>query len=135
MYSGLEVRVPFCDYRIAEYLYGVPWSFKDYKGVEKGLLRHAMEGVLPKEVLWRKKSPYPKTHDPKYLQLVTERMNRLLDDPNAPLFFILQREQVKALLNRENPWPWYGQLMKLPQTIAYLLQINFWLEYYHVRLL
>ena len=134
MYSGLEVRVPFCDYRIAEYLYGVPWSFKDYKGVEKGLLRHAMEGVLPKEVLWRKKSPYPKTHDPKYLQLVTERMNRLLDDPNAPLFFILQREQVKALLNRENPWPWYGQLMKLPQTIAYLLQINFWLEYYHVRL-
>ena len=135
MYSGLEVRVPFCDYRIAEYLYGVPWSFKDYKGVEKGLLRHAMEGVLPKEVLWRKKSPYPKTHDPKYLHLVTERMNRLLDDPNAPLFFILQREQVKALLNRENPWPWYGQLMKLPQTIAYLLQINFWLEYYHVRLL
>ena len=134
MYSGLEVRVPFCDYRVAEYLYGVPWSFKDYKGVEKGLLRHAMEGVLPKEVLWRKKSPYPKTHDPKYLQLVTERMNRLLDDPNAPLFFILQREQVKALLNRENPWPWYGQLMKLPQTIAYLLQINFWLEYYHVRL-
>ena len=135
MYSGLEVRVPFCDYRIAEYLYGVPWEFKDYRGVEKGLLRYAMEGVLPKEVLWRKKSPYPKTHDPKYLQLVTDRMNRLLDDKSAPLFAIIQPGKIKQLLRQENPWPWYGQLMRLPQTIAYLLQINFWLSHYNVRIL
>lgn len=60
MWSGLEVRVPFCDYRIAEYLYSVPWELKDYEGYEKGLLRRAMEDYLPHEVLWRKKSPYPK---------------------------------------------------------------------------
>ncbi len=135
MYSGLEVRVPFCDYRIAEYLYGVPWKFKDYGGVEKGLLRYAMEGILPKEVLWRKKSPYPKTHDPKYLQLVTDRMNRLLADKDAPLYAIVQPDKIKQLLMQENPWPWYGQLMRLPQTIAYLLQINFWLTHYNVRIL
>ena len=66
MYSSLEVRVPFCDYRIAEYLYGVPCEYKDWQGREKGLLRHAVEGILPEKVLWRKKSPYPKTFDPKY---------------------------------------------------------------------
>ena len=46
MYHGLEVRVPFCDYRIAEYLYGVPWEFKDYRGMEKGLLREESAALL-----------------------------------------------------------------------------------------
>lgn len=134
MYSGLEVRVPFCDYRIAEYLYGVPWNFKDYRGVEKGLLRYAMQGVLPDEILWRKKSPYPKTHDPRYWTLVRKRMERLLEDGQAPLFQLVCPQKVRALLQTESPWPWYGQLMRLPQTVAYLLQINFWLSHYRVRL-
>ena len=54
MYSGLEVRVPFCDYRIAEYLYSVPWEFKEHNSFEKGLLRESMKDFLPEEVLWRK---------------------------------------------------------------------------------
>jgi len=77
MYHSLEVRVPFCDYRIAEYLYGVPWEFKDYQGREKGLLRHAVAGLLPEAVLYRKKSPYPKTFDPKYETIVTKRLEKL----------------------------------------------------------
>ena len=133
MYSGLEVRVPFCDYRIAEYLYGVPWEFKDHKGKEKGLLRHAMEGVLPQEVLWRKKSPYPKTFDPHYLELVSSRLRELLEDKNAPLFSLVSREGARALLDAEYAWPWYGQLMKVPQTICYLLQIDCWLREYQVE--
>ena len=135
MYSGLEVRVPFCDYRIAEYLYGVPWEYKDYHGKEKGLLRLAMEGRVPEEVLWRKKSPYPKTMDPRYLELVTERMNRLLEKKDAPLFQLVTREAVQQTLSEEPVWPWYGQLMRRPQTIAYLLQINTWLEHYDVDLI
>ena len=134
MFSGLEVRVPFCDYRIAEYLYGVPWEFKDYRGKEKGLLRHAMEGVLPQEVLWRKKSPYPKTFDPKYLELVTARLKALLEDKDAPLFQLVSRQAATELLDAEYAWPWYGQLMKVPQTICYLLQIDSWLRNYHVDL-
>lgn len=134
MYSGLEVRVPFCDYRIAEYLYGVPWEFKDYQGKEKGLLRHAMEGVLPEEVLWRKKSPYPKTFDPLYLQLVSKRLEALLQEKDAPLFSLVDRESARQLLTTEYEWPWYGQLMKVPQTICYLLQIDFWLRHYHVEI-
>ena len=134
MACGLEVRVPFCDYRIAEYLYGVPWEFKDYSGKEKGLLRYAMEGVLPQEVLWRKKSPYPKTFDPSYLEAVSGLMGELLQQKDAPIYGIVDRNALKSLCSTELPWPWYGQLMKLPQTIAYMLQINFWLEHYKISI-
>ena len=134
MYSGLEVRVPFCDYRITEYLYGVPWELKDYMGKEKGLLRYAMEGVLPQEVLWRKKSPYPKTFDPKYLEMVSDKLRNILEDKNAPLFNLVSRQGAEELLEAEYAWPWYGQLMKVPQTICYLLQIDHWLRHYQVEL-
>lgn len=135
MHNSLEVRVPFCDHRIAEYLYAVPWEFKEYGGKEKGLLRKAMEGVLPDEVLWRKKSPYPKTYDPRYLTLMKQQLEYLLERKDAPLFQILDKEQVKKLLHAQFTWPWYGQLMKEPQTMAYLLQMNVWLEYYAVEIL
>ena len=134
MYNSLEVRVPFCDYRIAEYLYAVPWSFKDHQGREKGLLRTAMDGLLPDEVLWRKKSPYPKTWDPKYLQMVISRLRQLLDKPNSPIFQLVKKDALEKLLTQEQVWPWYGQLMRLPQTIAYMLQIDFWLRHYHVTI-
>ena len=130
MYSGLEVRVPFCDYRIAEYLYGVPWKFKDQQGVEKGLLRIAMQGYLPKEILWRKKSPYPKTFDPRYTEAVATRLKNLIEDTHAPLFYFVRRGSVRALLEGDQPWPWYGQLMRTPQTMAYILQIDDWLRQY-----
>ena len=135
MYSGLEVRVPFCDYRIAEYLYTVPWEYKDYMGMEKGLLRKAMEGLLPDEVLYRKKSPYPKTCDPRYLQLVSSQLQRIIDDAQAPIHQIVSKHALQSLLTESFEWPWYGQLMRVPQTIAYMLQINFWLEHYHVSVI
>ena len=132
MYWGLEVRVPFCDHRIAEYLYGVPWEFKDHQGMEKGLLRHAFRDLLPLEVLFRKKSPYPKTHDPRYLQLVNQRMQELFLKKDAPIFQIVNRDNLKSLLEKDMTWPWYGQLMQRPQTIAYFLQLDHWLRKYQV---
>ena len=133
MYHGLEVRVPFCDYRIAEYLYGVPWAMKDYQGREKGLLRHAMEDLLPKEVLYRKKSPYPKTFDPAYEQMLSSQLQKLLKE-DSPLWNLVRKEEVKALLTMESHWPWYGQLMRRPQIMAYFLQIDFWLKHYQVEI-
>ena len=135
MACGLEVRVPFCDYRIAEYLYGVPWEYKDYRNKEKGLLRYAMEGILPNEVLWRKKSPYPKTYDPKYLEIVSDRLKQLLEKNDAPIYGLVNKSSLEQLLDMDFVWPWYGQLMKLPQTIAYMLQINFWLEHYKITII
>ena len=135
MACGLEVRVPFCDYRIAEYLYGVPWEFKDYNNSEKGLLRYAMEGILPQDVLWRKKSPYPKTYDPQYLKIVSDQLRTLLTKQDAPIYGLIRKEMLQKLLDDDFSQPWYGQLMKLPQTIAYMLQINFWLEHYNINIL
>ncbi len=128
MFWGLEVRVPFCDHRIAEYMYGVPWEYKDYQGREKGLLRQAMKDLLPEDVLWRKKSPYPKTFDPKYLQLVSSRLGEVLKQKDSPLFYLADREAVKRVLHEDSQWPWYGQLMRRPQTICYLLQTEYWLR-------
>ena len=135
MYSGLEVRVPFCDYRIAEYLYSVPWEYKDYEGHEKGLLRQAMQGVLPTEVLWRKKSPYPKTWNPAYLNAVSAMLRGAMQDPDAPLLRIAKRAALEQLLTAaETATPWYGQLMTTPQTIAWFVQLNYWLQKYRVEL-
>jgi asparagine synthase (glutamine-hydrolysing) len=134
MYHGLEVRVPFCDYRIAEYLYGVPWAFKDFRGREKGLLRHAMEGLLPEPVLYRKKSPYPKTFDPRYEALVRGELESLLAR-DAALWSVVSKASAKQLLDAELTTPWYGQLMRKPQLMGYLLQIHHWLETYQVQLL
>ena len=134
MYTSLEVRVPFCDYRIAEYLYSVPWAYKDCQGMEKGLLRKAMEGLLPREVLYRKKSPYPKTFDPRYEARMEQRLEALLEQKDAPIFHLINRDAVQPLLTKESPWPWYGQLMRCPQIMAYLLQLDFWLSHYHIEM-
>lgn len=135
MYHSLEVRVPFCDYRIAEYLYAVPWEYKDRNGKEKGLLRCAMEGVLPQEVLWRKKSPYPKTFDPKYEMLMRQRISQLLEKRDAPIFALIDPKALEVCLTGESEWPWYGQLMRRAQTMAYFLQIDFWLSHYDIDIL
>lgn len=134
MYNGLEVRVPFCDYRIAEYLYSVPWEYKDYENREKGLLRKAMENILPPEIAWRKKSPYPKTHNPAYLKEVSNILNDIISSPNAPILQILKKSELEKLLNSESQTPWYGQLMTVPQTIAYFIQMNYWLEKYKISI-
>ena len=128
MYSGLEVRVPFCDWRIAEYLYAVPWAYKDHQGREKGLLRSAMAGLLPPDVLLRKKSPYPKTWDPRYTELVSARLRKLLEEKDAPIFHLVRREALEGLLAGGSGRPWYGQLMTGPQTIAYMLQVDMCLK-------
>ena len=112
----------------------MPWEFKDHNGYEKGLLREAMRGILPDEVLWRKKSPYPKTHHPTYLRAVSEELEIILRDPSAPLLEIVRPQALEELLRSQRKTPWYGQLMTTPQTIAYFLQLNYWLREYGVKI-
>ena len=135
MYCSLEVRVPFCDYRIAEYLYAVPWMYKDLGGQEKGLLRRAVRDLLPKQILQRKKSPFPKTHDPHYEVLMSQRLQQMLQDGSSPVFAIVHPEAILDYLKSDTSWPWYGQLMRRPQIMAWLLQLDFWLRHYSVELL
>ncbi len=134
MYSGLEVRVPFCDHRIAEYLYNVPWEWKNLRDQEKGLLREAVRGWLPEEIRCRKKSPYPKTHNPQYLELVSERLRGILTEGTSPMFDFVRKDKLETLLQDQRAQPWYGQLMTTPQTIAYFLQLDYWMRAYHVSI-
>lgn len=134
MYNGLEVRVPFCDKRIAQMMYTVPWEYKNYKNREKGLLRYAMQDYLPENIAWRKKSPYPKTHNPAFLQEVADILYDIINTTNAPLLDIVRKEKLEELLKTERSEPWYGQLMTTPQTIAYFVQINYWMEKYNVEI-
>lgn len=133
MYSGVEARVPFCDASIVEYMYSVPWDYMNYEGREKGLLRKAMEGLLPEEVLWRKKSPYPKTHNPGYLKAVSSLLTEVINDPSSPLLEIADKKALEELMAANRAQPWFGQLMTTPQTIAYMLQVNHWLKTYNIK--
>ncbi len=130
MESSLEVRVPFCDYRIVEYAYNMPWSIKSIDGREKGILRKAFEDVLPYEITWRKKSPYPKTHNPVYFKEVCKMMDVVLSDKSTPLYEMLNFNEIKKLMDNPDALsaPWYGQLMRGPQVLAYIVQIYYWIK-------
>lgn len=131
---GLEARVPFADHRIVEYVYNVPWSMKYQDGMEKKLLRDACKDLLPPELLYRKKSPYPKTYSPVYETILAERFQKLLADPQAPVHRFLDRKKAARFLAQPKDYgkPWFGQLMAGPQMIAYFLQINDWMKQYGI---
>ncbi|MCX7780277.1 MAG: asparagine synthase (glutamine-hydrolyzing) [Negativicutes bacterium] len=134
---GLEVRVPFCDHRIVEYVWNVPWSMKNYQNREKGLLRHAVADVLPDDVVWRLKSPYPKTHNPAYLATVRKWALKILEDPESPLPPLLNVKRIReiaASAEASSHIPWFGQLMSGPQFFAYLIQLDIWLRAYKVTI-
>lgn len=130
MYSGLEVRVPFADHRILEYVYNVPWEIKFQNGVEKALLRNSMTKYLPDKILWRKKSPYPKTHSPKYRERVTEILKQRLEKKGI-LSEVLDKQVLESVLAGEDK-TWFGQLMSTPQLIAWLIQFDYWAEILNV---
>lgn len=137
MASGLEVRVPFCDHRLIQYVWNIPWDMKAKDGERKHILREAAKGILPESVRCRKKSPYPKTHNPDFEKLVKQELKAVLQDRNAPIRDLIDLEYANKLTedNYDYGKPWFGQLMAGPQRIAYLLQVNYWLEKYNVRIL
>lgn len=138
MSNSLEVRVPFADYRIVEYAFNIPMDMKYYKDREKGLLRYALKGLLPKEIVERKKSPYPKTHNPKYTEIVQNTMRDILNDKNSPILQLVDFDKIKEITETEGrafKKPWYGQLMTGPQLLAYMIQINTWLKEYKVKII
>lgn len=134
MATGLEVRVPYCDHRLVEYVWNIPWEIKNCDHREKGILRRALAGVLPEDVLTRRKSPYPKTHNPAYLAAVRDWVLSILDDPTSPLLPLIDVSYVRAIAQSTADFdiPWFGQLMRLPQLFAYLAQVDTWLREYRV---
>ena len=136
MATGLEVRVPFCDHRIVEYAFNMPWELKALHGREKGIVRAAFADALPPAIVERKKSPYPKTFSPGYTALCASYVLQILRDENSIVTHLFDRAALEALMDDPDsmPEPWYGQLMRGPQILAYLIQLDRWAKKYHVKL-
>ncbi|MGX9225820.1 asparagine synthase (glutamine-hydrolyzing) [Streptomyces albus] len=103
MAVGLEVRVPFCDHRLVEYVYNTPWSLKSFDGREKSLLREATADVLPRSVYERVKSPYPSTQDPKYHTKLQENVRDLLAKPSHQVFDLVNRDWLERAVKVDTP--------------------------------
>lgn len=141
--TGLDIRVPFADYKIFEYIYNVCAKYKlglidgNDTPVEKYLLRKAFENDLPHDVVYRKKSPFPKTYDPEYTALLEKSISDIINKSTSPLLQIINIRYLYEILEtkgenlKEN---WFGQLMTYPQTLAYLIQINMWLEEFNIEI-
>lgn len=137
MRAGVEARVPFADHHLLEYLWNIPFEYKYYQNQEKGLLREAFKDVLPEEIITRKKNPYPKTHHPKYAEMVSNLLKQRLENNESILYKIFDIDKIKELINTKGSsysTPWFGQLMTGPQLIAYLYQFDIWAEEYKIIL-
>lgn len=134
MASGVEVRVPFADHRILEYVYNIPWDIKFENQTEKALLRKSMSDILPDRILNRKKSPYPKTHNPQYEKTVYNILMSRLSKKSSLLNQLLNKAELDKFIESDNA-TWFGQLMSKPQLIAWLIQLDFWFETYNINLL
>ncbi|MGF7399944.1 asparagine synthase (glutamine-hydrolyzing) [Thermoanaerobacterium thermosaccharolyticum] len=137
MASGLEVRVPFLDHRLVEYVWNIPWEMKNLHNREKGLLRESLKGYIPSVVVERKKSPYPKTHNPVFRRKVKGWLQEIIDNPSSPILQLINRTEVQNLIDtdaRDYDPAWFSQLMGGPQLFAYLIQINEWLLKYNIKI-
>lgn len=136
MRTSLEARVPFADHKLIEYLWNVPWTYKYYNEQEKGLLRAAFKDLLPKEILERKKNPYPKTHHPQYTKAISKLLSKHLKNKRSILYKIFDIDKIKMLINSTEDYqvPWFGQLMTKPQLLAYLYQFDLWAKHYKIIL-
>jgi asparagine synthase (glutamine-hydrolysing) len=130
MAVGLEVRVPFCDHRLVEYVYNAPWSMKTYDGREKSLLRGAVKDVLPESVAWRPKSPYPSTQDPHYARELQQQAKELLVDRDHDVFGLMDRAWLQGAVG-EDPTA-MGRLTRL--GLERTLDLAVWFDLYRPSL-
>ena len=137
MRASVEARVPFADTKLVEYLWNLPWSYKFHNETEKGILRDAYSYLLPTEIVYRKKNPYPKTHNPKYTNIVTKLLKKSLKNKNSILYKLFDKDELNKLIETKGEsfkTPWFGQLMTGPQLIAFLYQIDYWAKKYKIIL-
>jgi asparagine synthase (glutamine-hydrolysing) len=132
MATGLEVRVPFCDYRLVEYVWNIPWKMKCVDEIEKGILRRAFADVLPHDVLYRRKSPYPSTYSPTYLQLIRDQLSAILNDSHSPLIPLISAPKLREFLQGISD---QDVSFHLVTFIERLIQIDSWLREYKVKVL
>ncbi|MFZ3475610.1 asparagine synthase (glutamine-hydrolyzing) [Streptomyces sp. 4.24] len=131
--SDLGTRMPFCDWRLVQYAYNVPWALKSFDGREKSLLRASVADLLPEDVINRAKSPYPVTQDPAYGHALCEGMAALLADPTAPAAPLANAAGIKALIEDPSVLDSGMRAWVARANVEMLLGLNDWLRRYGVR--
>ncbi len=128
---GLELRMPFCDHRLVQYVFNAPWAMKSFDGREKSLLRAAVTDMLPHSVLYRRKCPFPVTQDPGYELELRDGLARVMSDPQAPVRPLFDERAAKAILDDPGSLAlgWASRT-----NVEIILQLNTWLTRYGVRL-
>lgn len=130
MAVGFEVRVPFCDHRLVDYVWNVPWEMKAVDDIEKGILRRAFDDVLPEDARNRRKSGYPTSQHPSYVQGVRDICLEILNDPNAPVRSFINVPLIKDLIENKTS----GQTHAFNiNPLERIIQINAWIKDYHVH--
>lgn len=134
--SDFKIRAPFCNFKLMKYVFNIPWEHRVHGDMEKGLLRYAFRDLLPEEVAFRKKSPYPKTYNPEYTNMIKNELVKIMDNSSSPLLDIIDKDSVMKLIDGgvEVDRPWFGQLMKGPQVMAFLIQVNEWFKEYNIKI-
>ena len=110
---------------------------KNKNNVSKNILREAAIGILPEDVRLRRKSPYPKTHNPHYEEAVKTLLDGIISDPNAPILALCDKNKLQTILDGTSDYgkPFFGQLMAIPQFIGYIIQVNYLLSNYKVHII
>ena len=131
MAAGLEIRMPFSDHRLVDYVFNVPVAMKTFDGREKSLLRAAAEGTVPESVLHRRKSPFPVSVDPAYERVLQAELARIADDPHAPSAPLLDTARIRTRLEDASPLAadWVART-----DVEMVLTLDAWLRSYGVRL-
>jgi asparagine synthase (glutamine-hydrolysing) len=132
MANGLEVRVPFCDHRLVEYVFNAPWSIKTFDGREKSLLRGATEDVLPASILNRRKAPYPSTQDSGYDLAIRQELGKVVAEPSSPALSLFDLDAVQKHLNASTDGP--SSMVKRALYDETPVRLNAWLESFDVDL-
>lgn len=137
MYSGLEVRTPYTDYRLIEYLFNAPRDIRAPQGRINGLFYDACRGLLPDEVFGGERNQGAAVSaacSPQYTRAVRERLTDVLRDPEQPIHRLISADAARRLLREKSDRPWFGVQAAEAQLSAYLLQINLWLNRYKVKI-
>jgi asparagine synthase (glutamine-hydrolysing) len=128
MATGFEVRVPFCDYRLVEYVWNIPWEMKTVDDIEKGILRKALTGALPEDVRMRRKSAYPSAQNPTYEREIRQWAIHILNNANAPIQPFINVNAIRSLAERKEP----SSQVSVSTLYERIIQINTWFQEYHV---
>lgn len=129
MANGLEVRVPFCDADLVQYVWNIPWEMKNFGGMEKGILRSSFENWLPDDVIYRKKSAYPFIQDPEYLDTIRREVSEIISNNNSPVSGFINQKEVIAYMERYQTADSHPLgITGIIRTLDSIVQLNKWFE-------